>query len=186
MKIITTIILFIIISLSSASANTYLDQVRLERIEACNIASQEYAEWIKDRYIHRQQDPVLRCATFMHLVYAYESWWWTSPRCQNDMNCFWIKQPTYNPFRWISYWVRYPGRFIIFENKQDANLVFARLYFRWHMNKTIPVFINWWSMTDRDTYIAFMQDRFVNTYHIYESLTVEDYLYYYLNKSNGK
>jgi hypothetical protein len=96
----------------------------------------------------------------MSLVYAYESWFWQSRMCLQDYNCFWIKEPTY---KWVLKDINYNiwwNRFLILENFDDNNLLFARLYYRWHLNKSIEVFVNWWSHTDQGSYINFMKNNY--------------------------
>jgi hypothetical protein len=96
----------------------------------------------------------------MSLVYAYESWFWQSRMCLQDYNCFWIKEPTY---KWVLKDINYNiwwNRFLILDSFDDNNLLFARLYYRWHLNKSIEVFVNWWSMTDQGSYIKFMRDNY--------------------------
>ena len=78
----------------SGFANDAIDSIRADRVNACERAYNEYQEHIQDKYIHLAQDPVVRCATYMHLVYAYESGFGTSNRCRNTNNCFGIKQMT--------------------------------------------------------------------------------------------
>jgi hypothetical protein len=48
-------------------------KIRKARYIACYIASIEQKEHIKNKYIHNSQDIVARCATYMTLVYAFES-----------------------------------------------------------------------------------------------------------------
>ena len=151
-------------------ANDAIDSIRADRVNACSQAFDEYAEHIEKKYIHLAQDPVLRCATYMHLVYAYESGFGTSNRCRNTNNCFGIKQMTNRGVvDWINHGIA-DNRFLRFDNKKDANLVFARLYFKFHMNKKISQFVYDWSMTDRWTYISFMRERFTDVYRIYEDM----------------
>ena len=141
------------------------NEIRETRIQACSQAYNEYKGWIEERFIHTTQDWIVRCATYMTLVYAKESWFWQSRRCIEDNNCFWLKNPTYNnALRWLDYNV-VSGRFLKFKNYGDDNIAFARFYARFHMNKHIEWFVRDWSMTDRATYIRFMRDRYWDTYN---------------------
>ena len=144
-----------------------VDLIRADRVSACERAYNEYQEHIQDRYIHWDQDPVVRCATYMHLVFAYESGFWTSNKCLENNNCFGIKKPTYDFAKDDIQYTVWAGRFLQFDNWQDWNLAFARLYYRFHMNKTISQFVHDWSMTDRWTYTSFMKSRYWDTYLYY-------------------
>ena len=164
------LILLLLLLPIGSFANDAIDSIRADRVNACERAYNEYQEHIQDKYIHLAQDPVLRCATYMHLVYAYESGFGTSNRCRNTNNCFGIKQMTNREVvDWINHRIA-DNRFLKFDNKKDANLVFARLYFKFHMNKNISQFVYDWSMTDRWTYISFMRERFTDVYRIYEDI----------------
>ena len=149
---------------------TIVDLIRVDRLSACERAYNEYQEHIQDRYAHGNQDAIVRCATYMHLVFAYESGFGSSNMCVNHNNCFWIKSPTYDfskgeiPYK-VGSW-----RFLIFNNRRDGNLAFARLYYKFHMNKHISEFVNGWSMTDRWTYIQFINDRYWHTYDLYYNI----------------
>ena len=159
--------LIILLSLSLCSAN--INEFRINRLDTCRQASEEYKQHIEDKYIHNQ-DIIIRCATYNHLVYAYESDYWKSQKCVVDNNCFWIKLPTYDfakdDIRYKIWW----WRFLIFDSQEDWNLAFARLYMRFHLNKTINKFVNNRSMTDRNTYIHFMKSNYWDTYNIYLNL----------------
>ena len=50
-----------------------VDLIRVDRLSACERAFNEYQEHIQDRYAHGNQDAIVRCATYMHLIFAYES-----------------------------------------------------------------------------------------------------------------
>lgn len=89
------VIWFIIVTLVgwgivSPEANAHHDlsiksKIRLERLEACE---KEYKKSnINKQFIHGQV-PASRCATYMTLVYAYESNYGTSRMCREDKNCF--------------------------------------------------------------------------------------------------
>ena len=133
--------------------------IRTWRMRACSQGYLEYENHIKQVY-RLQENLILRCFAFMSLVYAYESWFWQSRMCLQDYNCFWIKEPTY---KWVLKDINYNiwwNRFLILDSFDDNNLLFARLYYRWHLNKSIEVFVNWWSMTDQGSYIKFMRDNY--------------------------
>ena len=164
------LILLLLLLPISGFANDTIDSIRADRVNACERAYNEYQEHIQDRYIHWDQDPVVRCATYMHLVFAYESGFWTSNKCVKKNNCFWIKKPTYDFAKDDIQYTVWAGRFLQFDNWQDWNLAFARLYYRFHMNKTINQFVYGWSMTDRWTYISFMKERYWDTYDLYYNL----------------
>jgi len=153
------------------------DTIREARFEACQQAYNEYKDWIEKRYIHTNQNWVARCATYSTLVFAKETWFWQSRMCLQDNNCHWIKQPTYD-IR-IDY-IIWNNRFLIFNNKDDSNLAFARLYARFHMNKISDTFVRWvwhnwqrvgaYSLTNQDTYVQFISDRYWETYEYFINL----------------
>jgi hypothetical protein len=106
------------------------------------------------------QLPVVRCATFATLVYAYESNYWVSNLCKNSKNCFWL--------RWNG--VDTPAWFLTFSSYEEWLKYFAEKYFKWHYKKKISVFVKDWSMTDREVYIAFMNANFWKVYQELENL----------------
>ena len=166
--LIALILAFALIGIEKTFADR--DTIREARIQACGQAYNEYEEWIEERYIHNQ-DWIARCFSYMSIVYAKESGFWQSRRCLEDYNCFWIKNLSVDrrPLDWIATKV-WNGRFLIFENYDDWNLLFARLYARWNMNKTIREFVVWYSTTDQSTYISFMRDNFWKFYNIWLNL----------------
>lgn len=163
--LIATITWVILKNNNSLAENTSTrDVIREARIKACATAYWEYKERITERYIHTDQNWIIRCFSFMSLTYAFETWYWKSNMCINNKNCFWIKEPTY---KWVLNWINYRvwnWRFLILDNFDDWNLLYARLYARWHLNKTIDTYIYDWSMTDREVYIWYMKD---NYWHFY-------------------
>ena len=164
------ILLLLLLPISGFANNTIIESIREDRVGACERAYNEYQEHIQDKYIHLAQDPVVRCATYMHLVFAYESGFWTSNKCLEKNNCFGIRRPTYNFAKDDIQYRVWTGNFLIFDNWKDWNLAFARLYYRFHMNKNINQFVYAWSMTDRWTYKHFMRERFTDVYRIYEDI----------------
>jgi len=171
MKKLLTIALAILL-LSATYADDVVDHIRqqrVDRVQACTQAKHKYQDWITDRY-YINQDFVARCATYMHLVYAYESNFGASNRCINHNNCFGIKEPTATDVLDNIQYTIADNRFLIFNTKQDGNQVFANLYARWHMNKHINTFVYNRSMTHRNTYISFMRDHYWGLYHYYLSL----------------
>jgi hypothetical protein len=101
------------------------------------------------------QLPVVRCATFATLVYAYESNYWVSNICKTQKNCYWMKK------NW---------EFITFNSYDDWTKYFAEKYFQWHYKKTISVFVRDWSMTDREEYTYFITFNFWKVYQELENL----------------
>ena len=127
------------------------DKIRQERLEVCQKAYKN--SWISEKFIYKQL-PVVRCATYMWLIYAYESNFWKSRKCLEDKNCHWMK--------WN--WVDTPQGFLKFETFKEWREYFAKKYFRFHYKKNINTFVNNWSMTDRKTYKSFMKKRFWKMY----------------------
>ena len=131
---------------------TEQEKIRLSRIKAC----EKYAK-VKKIY---WQNSVTRCATFMTVVFAYESNFWKSNICLNRKNCFWMK--------WN--WVEYPAGFINFRNFDEANNFFAKKYFKYHYKKKVEDFVYSWSMTDRQSYIYFFRKNYQKIYSEIENL----------------
>lgn len=145
---------------ASADLEDIRSAIRQERLEVCQEAYKD--SWIREQFIYGQI-PAVRCATYMSLVYAYESDFWRSRKCIQDNNCFWMK----------GNWVETPEGFIVFKTEKEGREYFARKYFQWHYKKDIRTFIHNWSMTDRETYIAFMKNRYEGMYRELE----KQYLY---------
>jgi len=157
------ILLFALLPLYSCEANNK-NTIREARYKACFIASKEQKKHIQEKYIHLNQNVIIRCATYMTLIFAYESNYWKSDKCKNNKNCFWIKRTTYDT--WINYKLD-NNNFKIYKFYQDWNLDFARLYMRFHLNKTSSEFVNSRSATDRNTYINFIKKRYWKVYNYY-------------------
>ena len=162
------------------ASDTKRDVIREARMKACATAYWEYQDRIKERYIHTDQNWIVRCFAYMSIVYAKETWFWNSRMCVQDNNCHWLKQMTYDIRIPYTVW---NNRFVIFQNPEDSNLAFARLFARFHMNKNADVFVKWvwvnwqrvwaYSQTDQDTYVKFIQDNFQKFYDIGHGLAFE-------------
>lgn len=127
------------------------DKIRLERLEICQKAYKEAG--IEQKFLYEQL-PVVRCATYMWLVYAFESNFWKSRLCVEDKNCHWM--------RWN--WIDHPKGFIKFNSYTEWREWFANRYFKFHYKKKINEFVNSWSMTDREAYKNFMWKRYSQMY----------------------
>lgn len=140
--------------------DNHKDYERKLRLEACERVYMQNQYFVNDTFIHTTQNPIVRCATMMTLVWAYESNYFNSNMCLTTNNCFGIKE--YSTWRFKEYNTRY-----------ESYLDFARLYlvwnwnnsFKWHKNRTISEFVYNWSMTDRNTYIDYLNTRFHNIYN---------------------
>ena len=167
------ILLIMLLLISPTMSDDVVDEIReqrIARVQACTQAKDNYKDWIDERYRIVHQDFVARCATYMHLIYAYESGFGRSNRCVSDNNCFGIKEPTNKSvLENIDYNVT-NHRFLVFNNKQDGNQVFANLYARWHMNKHIDRMVESWSMTDHYTYKQFLHEHWWGLYAYYSEL----------------
>ena len=159
---IIAILCAMILGYCNKSEASNRDIIREARIKACEEGYERNKKRVNEIYLHKEQDPITRCATFMTLVYAYESWFGKSRRCMEDFNCFWIKQTTFNTWIPATIW---DNRFKIYRNYDDWNRDFAILYFRFHFNKNIEEFVNSRSLTDRETYIDFKRKRFLSLYN---------------------
>lgn len=157
--------LFFLLYAKSNASYDMQTEIRKARIEACTQAYYEYQDWVDSKYKHTNQNIIIRCATFSSLVFAKESWYWKSNRCINHLNCHWIKNLSVDlkPLEWINVEV-VDNRFLKFENYDDWNLLFARLYMRWNFNKDIETFVTNYSETDRETYISFINDKYWKVY----------------------
>lgn len=164
----------------NTSAYDLQTQIRLDRLNTCEQAYKE--SWITEKHINYEM-LVVRCATYNTLMFAYESNFWQSRMCLQDMNCHWIKLPSNrNLLKWINYTV-IPWRFLKFESYSDNNLVFARSYFTYHYKKDTTTFIRWfrqadwsyafgWSTTDTWTYINFIDSNYQRIYNELERLYI--------------
>lgn len=126
---------------------TIAEKIRLERLESCK----KYAHIEKIYW----QDADVRCATFMTLVFAYESNFGKSKMCKNNKNCYWMK----------GNWVDTPSGFIKFKTYKEADDWFAKMYFKFHYKKKINTFVNNWSMTDRLNYKYFLNKNYFKIYN---------------------
>ncbi len=163
--IISFAIFFIFFAKSNASyippefqyywVDNYQDYARSLRLEACTRVYEQNKEFVDETFIHTTQNVIIRCWTMMSLIEAYESWYWKSNKCETTSNCFWIKD--------FNTW-----NFKVYNSKYEWYLDFARLYlvwnwdnsFRGHKNRTITEFVTAWSMTDRETYISFLNSKY--------------------------
>ena len=127
------------------------EQIRTERLEICEKAYKE--SWINKRFIH-DQVPAVRCATYMTLIYAFESDFWQSNMCTTQNNCHGMKWNGYN----------HPAWFITFENQTQSREWFANRYFKFHYKKDIKTFVYNWSMTDQEDYTTFVKSRYWQVY----------------------
>jgi hypothetical protein len=153
------------ISKTNANELSMADKIRLERLEVCQMAYKN--SWIKETKIY-WQTPAIRCATYMTLIYSYESNYWRSVKCNNTKNCWGIK--------WN--WYDTPRGFLHFKTYRAGRLYFATKYFKWHYKKNVSGFINSRSMTDRKTYKHFVGSKW---FEVYRQL---EYLLRYGNGSN--
>jgi len=133
------------------------DKIRLERLEVCQNAYKN--SWINEQFLYWQV-PAVRCATYMSLIYAYESNFGKSRKCIEDKNCHWIK--------WN--WYDTPRGFLRFETYREWREYFAKKYFKWHYKKNVSKFVYSWSITDRNTYINFVSSKYWNVYKELEYL----------------
>ena len=127
------------------------NNIRQERLEVCQKAYKESG--INKQFLY-EQIPAVRCATYMTLIYAYESNYGKSKKCTVQKNCHGMK--------WN--WINHPAWFISFNTYKESKEWFANRYFKFHYKKSIRVFISNWSMTDRETYIDFVENNYWETY----------------------
>ena len=135
------------------------NKIRQERIEACATAYKD--SWLTDMYIYNQL-PVVRCATYMTIVYVFESNFWKSKMCKENKNCYWI---TGNG-------IDTPSWFLKFKSYKKWNEYFAKKYFQFHYKKSYSTFVNHWSTTDRDEYKAFFKQKYTKIYSEIEKIFV--------------
>ena len=125
--------------------------VRKERIDICKQELEK--SWIETKEIYGQ-DLVIRCATYMTLIYSYESNYWVSNMCKEQKNCYGMK--------WNN--INHPAWFIWFETERHWNEWFANRYYKFHYKKKISNFVYDWSMTDREAYIDFLKSNYDKVY----------------------
>lgn len=147
--------LLIVIFFWSTMNSKANDIVRSYRMDICEEAYNNNKDWVDSRYKHKDQDIVKRCATYMTLIYAFESNYGQSYKCTQHKNCYWLK----------GNWVDTPAWFLIFNTHQAWDRYFALKYMQWHFNKNIYTFVHNWSMTDQKVYTKFVQDRYWNIYN---------------------
>lgn len=140
---------------------TLQDKIRLSRLRICQ---DEYknAE-IGQQFIH-EQIPAVRCATYMTLIYAFESHYWQSQMCKNQKNCMGMK----------GNWKDTPAWFLTFKNYDEANIYFAQKYWQWHYKKKINTFVNDWSTTHQTEYKQFLNSKYDDTYKELEQLFLQN------------
>lgn len=135
------------------------NKIRLERLEICEEAYKN--SWINEQFLY-EQIPAVRCATYMTLIYAFESNFWKSEKCVNQKNCHGMKWNWYDTPKW----------FLIFNSFTDWRKYFAKKYFRWHYKKNIRTFVYNWSMTDQEVYTEFVTTRYWKIYNELENLYI--------------
>ena len=133
------------------------DIIRTERLDICQTAYKNSE--INKQFIH-WQIPAVRCATYMSLIFAYESGYGKSAKCVKTNNCFWLK--------WN--WYDTPKGFLHFKTQTEGREYFAKKYFKWHYKKDIKTFVHNWSMTDQKIYTTFVKDRFWKFHNEIEKL----------------
>lgn len=133
------------------------DKIRLERLSICQKAYKESE--IREQFIYKQI-PAVRCATYMTLIYSYESNFWKSNMCKQQKNCWWIKGNWYDTPKW----------FLAFKTYEEWKQYFAKKYWKFHYKKDINSFVNSRSMTDRENYKLFMRKNYWNIYKELEYL----------------
>lgn len=140
---------------------TLQDKIRLSRLRICQ---EEYknAE-IGKKYIH-EQIPAVRCATYMTLVYSFESDFGKSRMCKEEKNCMWM----------TGNWIDTPTWFLTFKTYQEWERYFAQKYWKWHYKKKINTFVNDWSTTHRKEYKQFLNSKYDNTYRELEQLFLQN------------
>jgi len=127
------------------------DQIRQERLEICQKAYKNSG--INEQFLY-DQVPAVRCATYMSLIYAFESDFGKSRKCVVQKNCHGMK--------WN--WVNHPAGFITFNSHTESREWFANRYFKFHYKKDIKTFVYNWSMTDQAVYTEFVKARFWKMY----------------------
>ena len=158
MKIALTILISLLFMWVSFAS---LEQIRIDRIKACEYVNDKFELW---------QD-IIRCATYNHLIYAFESGWWESRMCKNNYNCRWIKIPTDRQWlEWINWAVIDRANHLWFESKQDWNKVFAYYYMMYHIDRTAFNFVNRWAWRTHWNYINFLINNYDEVYNLYYNL----------------
>lgn len=172
--ILITIITFAYHNAKTANANsevtfniekeqklTLQDKIRLSRLRICQ---EEYKNAnIGQKFIH-EQIPAVRCATYLTLVYAFESNFGKSRMCKEEKNCMWL----------MGNWIDTPAWFLTFEKYEEAEKYFAQKYWKWHYKKKINTFVNDWSTTHQQEYKNFLNSKYDDTYRELEQLFLQN------------
>lgn len=138
------------------------DYQRKLRLKACTRVYEQNKDFIDNTFIHITQNPIIRCATMITLIWAYESDYFRSNMCVSQKNCFWIKSYTNWKFKTYDTWYKW-------------YLDFARLYLVWnwnntfkgHKNRNIVEFIENWSWDNIEVekrYINFVTSKYWDIY----------------------
>lgn len=146
----------------------FKDKIREERYNICKEMYYKNKDYVDKKYKHKNQNIISRCATYMTLIYAYESNYWKSKICLIKKNCYWIKWAW--PFR-------------VYNTYYDWDIEFAKLYFKFNFNKNITDFIKWYfidwiwkfwwswdSLDKKEKYIQFIKNRYWGIYNYFEKL----------------
>jgi hypothetical protein len=133
--------------------------IRQERLRICQEAYKNSE--INKKFIYKQI-PAVRCATYMTLVYAFESNYGKSRICRKKKNCFWMKGNGMDTPEW----------FLTFQDQTEWRNYFAKKYWKYHYKKKIPQFVHDWSMTDREAYTNYMQQNYQTIYQELEYLYI--------------
>jgi hypothetical protein len=165
--IISFAIFFMFYAKSNASYNpefqyywvtNFQDYSRKIRLETCERTQKEILWSVKEEL-------TLHCATLLTLKTAYESNYMKSSMCLNQLNCVWLKW-----IRWDwTYW------FLTFKSIYQANLYYWEKFFLYHYKKSNFTLIYgfkqndwsykfWWSTTDMQTYVKFLDDNYNRVY----------------------
>ena len=142
----------------SFGANTSIQEgIRQERLAICE--SEYKKSEINEQFIYKQV-PAVRCATYMTLIYAFESDFWKSNKCIEKKNCHWMKWNGRD----------HPAGFINFGTYTEGREWFANRYWKWHYKKNVNTMIRWWSMTDQDVYVNYVESNYWKVYMELERL----------------
>jgi len=140
---------------------TLQDKIRLSRLRICQ---EEYKNAEIGQKFINEQIPAVRCATYMTLVYAFESDFWQSRLCKEDKNCMGMK----------GNWIDTKSWHLTFWTYEDAERYFAKKYWRWHYKKNINTFVNNWAMGNRTEYKQFLNSKYDDTYRELEQLFLQN------------
>lgn len=163
-KIMSVVILWMLvvftIAIASVTPETHAnelsirDQIRVERLTACQEAFNERKDQIDYNYSWEVSGMIVKCAIRMHGVYIVESA--TGKHEIRNNNFLWLKRTV----NWVY-------GFHSFKNGYETRLYFAQKYFQFHYKKPARQFIygfwidnQWkfgWSTTDKETYTLTLQ-----------------------------